>query len=96
MQHFTRVLLASSPYYSMVLSCWDRGQFSPVHDHAGSRNWIKVLQGTIDEVQYEHCGGGRAASAADVFAGAAPPQSEGAADDGSLPLELPPLELPPR
>ena len=43
-EHFTRVLLASSPYYSMVLSCWDRGQFSPVHDHAGSRNWIKVLQ----------------------------------------------------
>jgi hypothetical protein len=44
-EHFTRVLLASSPYYSLVLSCWDRGQFSPPHDHAASRNWIKVLEG---------------------------------------------------
>jgi len=46
-EHFTRVLLASSPYYSLVLSCWDRGQFSPAHDHAGSRNWIKVLEGAF-------------------------------------------------
>mmetsp|Transcript_34689 Transcript_34689/g.63485 ORF Transcript_34689/g.63485 Transcript_34689/m.63485 type:complete len:208 (-) Transcript_34689:203-826(-) len=55
-KHFTRVLLASTPYYSMVLSCWDRGQFSPPHDHAGSRNWMKVLQGNIDEVQFEKRG----------------------------------------
>jgi len=51
--HFTRILLASSPLYSIALSCWDRGQFSPPHDHAGSRNWIKVLSGNIQEVQYE-------------------------------------------
>lgn len=51
--HFTRILLASSPFYSIALSCWDRGQMSPPHDHAGSRNWIKVLQGNIHEVTYE-------------------------------------------
>jgi len=52
-EHFTRVLLAQTEQYSLILTCWDRAQHSPPHDHAGSRSWIKVLQGSIEEVQYE-------------------------------------------
>lgn len=52
-EHFTRVLLAQTEQYSLVLSCWDSEQHSPPHDHAGSRSWIKVLQGSMEEVQYE-------------------------------------------
>lgn len=51
--HFTRVLLASTDHYSMILTCWDRGQYSPPHDHGGSTHWLKVLEGSLHEVQYE-------------------------------------------
>lgn len=33
---FARVLLAQTDQYSMVLTCFDRGQFSYIHDHGGS------------------------------------------------------------
>lgn len=51
--HFTRTLLAQTDQFSIVLTCWDRQQYSPPHDHAGSKSWVKVLQGQIDETQYE-------------------------------------------
>lgn len=50
---FARVLLAQTDHYSMVLTCFDRGQCSQIHDHGGSSQWIKVLQGSVYEVQYE-------------------------------------------
>ena len=27
---------------------------SPIHDHAGSSCWVKVLQGQLREVRYEY------------------------------------------
>lgn len=53
-QHFTRVLLAQTEHYSLVLTCWAQEQFSPPHGHAGSKSWMKVLEGSVDEVQYEY------------------------------------------
>lgn len=52
-EHFTRVLLASTDHFSMVLTCWDKGQYSPPHDHGGSTHWLKVLDGSLTEVQFE-------------------------------------------
>ena len=49
---FTRVLLAQSKDYNLVLTCWDRAQFSPVHDHDGSASWVKVLEGDLHEALY--------------------------------------------
>ena len=36
----------------MFLVAWERGNFSPVHDHAGSASWTKVLEGELDEAVY--------------------------------------------
>jgi len=36
----------------LVLSCWEKGQVSPLHDHAGARAWVKVLQGQLKDTQY--------------------------------------------
>ena len=33
--------------YTLMLCCWDRGQSTPVHDHGGSRKWIKILEGEM-------------------------------------------------
>jgi cysteine dioxygenase len=51
--HFTRVLLATGPCFNLVLSCWGPGQGSPPHDHAGSRSWVKVLEGSLLETIYD-------------------------------------------
>ena len=35
-----------------MLCCWDRGQSTPVHDHGGSRKWIKILEGEMQVGEY--------------------------------------------
>lgn len=52
-EHFTRVLLHESPHFSLMLNCWDKNQFSPAHDHGTSKNWMKILQGSLEELQFE-------------------------------------------
>jgi len=52
------VLLEQTADYNLVLTCWDRGHFSPVHDHAGSASWTKVLEGTLGEAVYDVGEGG--------------------------------------
>ena len=49
---FSRVLVADRDDYNMFLVAWERGNFSPVHDHAGSASWTKVLEGELDEAVY--------------------------------------------
>ena len=49
---FSRVLLAETSAFNMFLVAWERGNYSPVHDHAGSASWTKVLEGTLDEAMY--------------------------------------------
>ncbi|CAH0375092.1 unnamed protein product [Pelagomonas calceolata] len=49
---FSRVLVADREDYNMFLVAWERGNFSPVHDHAGSASWTKVLEGELDEAVY--------------------------------------------
>jgi cysteine dioxygenase len=41
-----------------MLLCWEKGQGSPIHDHAGSSCWVKVLSGELLEVLYESPGSG--------------------------------------
>ncbi len=49
---FSRVLVADRDDYNMFLVAWERGNFSPVHDHADSASWTKVLEGELDEAVY--------------------------------------------
>jgi len=39
--------------FTVLLLCWDKGQMSPIHDHAGSSCWVKVLQGQVREIRYD-------------------------------------------
>jgi len=50
--HFTRVLVGQSERWMLILTCWDRDQGTPIHDHQGSYNWIKVLEGQLREENY--------------------------------------------
>jgi cysteine dioxygenase len=51
--HYTRNLVCATEHWQMLLLCWRRGQFSPIHDHHGSACTFKVLQGRALELLYE-------------------------------------------
>jgi cysteine dioxygenase len=54
---YTRQMVASSPKFSLFLVTWLPGQASPVHDHAGSVGWMKVLEGSVTETRYTYDAG---------------------------------------
>jgi cysteine dioxygenase len=49
---YTRNLVGRTEWYELLVLCWDAGQTSPIHDHAGQNCWMAVLEGSIEEVQY--------------------------------------------
>lgn len=49
---YTRNLIARTDDYEMLALCWEPGQISPVHDHAGSDGWVRGMDGAIEEVRY--------------------------------------------
>jgi len=51
-EHFTRVLIGQSEKWMLILTCWDKDQGTPIHDHQGSFNWIKILDGQLLEENY--------------------------------------------
>src|SRR5690242_20436471 len=50
---YTRNLIARNTWFEMLLLCWNQGQASPIHNHAGQNCWIAVLDGEIEEQQFE-------------------------------------------
>lgn len=38
--------------YNLMLLCWNTGQASSIHDHAGSHCFMKILDGKLDEERY--------------------------------------------
>lgn len=50
---YTRNLLHSDATFELMILCWDAGQESPIHNHAGSDCWMGVLDGKIEELHYE-------------------------------------------
>ena len=45
---YTRNLISSTTYFDLILLCWNGGQCSPIHAHAGSNCWLSVLKGRDD------------------------------------------------
>ena len=51
---YTRHLLAHDENFTVLLLCWNKGQKSPIHDHAGSSCWVKCLDGQLRERRFVH------------------------------------------
>lgn len=53
-KNYTRNLIATDhDTYALMLLCWNRGKFSPIHDHPCDGCWVKVLQGQVQEIRYQ-------------------------------------------
>eukprot|EP01098_Paradermamoeba_levis_P006953 TRINITY_DN2886_c0_g2_i1.p1 TRINITY_DN2886_c0_g2~~TRINITY_DN2886_c0_g2_i1.p1 ORF type:complete len:818 (-),score=190.86 TRINITY_DN2886_c0_g2_i1:222-2675(-) len=50
---YTRNLVGYDQKFTLLLLCWDKGQASPIHDHAGSSCWVKMLEGELVETRYD-------------------------------------------
>jgi cysteine dioxygenase len=52
---YTRNLIATDgKTFTLMLLCWNNGHKSPIHDHAGSECWVKVLKGNALEELFEN------------------------------------------
>jgi len=52
-QGYTRNLVHRCEEFELLLLCWEAGQESPIHDHAGMHCWMAVLEGGMQEVHYQ-------------------------------------------
>lgn len=54
LKNYTRNLIATdNKTYAVMLLCWNKTKFSPIHDHPCDGCWVKVIQGTVQEIQYQ-------------------------------------------
>lgn len=53
-KNYTRNLVATdNETFTLMLLCWNKKKASPIHDHAGSECWLRMLSGSIVEHLYE-------------------------------------------
>ncbi|MEY2747410.1 MAG: hypothetical protein RL112_2452 [Planctomycetota bacterium] len=50
---YTRNLVARHEAFELIVLCWQKDQESPVHNHAGQQCWMAILDGDIEEIQFE-------------------------------------------
>jgi cysteine dioxygenase len=51
--HYTRNLIYRCPLFELMSICWDVGQVSRIHNHAGQQCWMAVPLGKLDVQNYE-------------------------------------------
>ena len=49
---YKRNTISRTEYYELVALCWRSGDYTPIHDHAGSSCAFKVLFGTGTEIRF--------------------------------------------
>lgn len=52
-ESYTRNCIVENEKFELILICWETGQFTPIHDHAGEQCWVKVIQGELKETIYK-------------------------------------------
>ena len=49
---YTRSLIYRDDLFQVLVLCWNVGQASPVHDHAGQKCWMSLPQGRLEITNY--------------------------------------------
>jgi cysteine dioxygenase len=56
---YTRNLICRTPRFELLLIGWKPGDFTPIHDHAGSLNLVRVHRGILSSREFEVVSSGR-------------------------------------
>jgi cysteine dioxygenase len=51
--HHARNLVRRTDLFELIVLCWNEGQPSAIHDHAGQLCWMAVLDGTMQETLFD-------------------------------------------
>jgi cysteine dioxygenase len=51
--HYTRNLIHRTPLYELLAICWESGQLSRIHNHAGQQCWMAVPVGRLAVQNYD-------------------------------------------
>jgi cysteine dioxygenase len=57
-KRYARNLVYKDRQFEIMIMCWNAGQRSSIHDHAGSLGGIKILQGELTECLFERAANG--------------------------------------
>jgi len=52
-ESYTRNCIIENEKFELILLCWEKGQFTPIHDHGGEECWVKVIEGEFKETIYQ-------------------------------------------
>jgi len=53
-KNYTRNLVATDDKtFTLILMCWNPGKESPIHDHPCDGCWVRVFEGSVQEVKYD-------------------------------------------
>jgi len=68
---YARNLVHKTEQFEIMVMCWNAGQRSSIHDHAGSLGGLKILQGELTESLFDKAPNGmiRSLSSVDYAAG---------------------------
>ncbi len=58
-ESYSRVSIRKRPHFEALVLCWRSGQFSPIHDHAGSSCAVRVVAGRATETRFARSPCGR-------------------------------------
>lgn len=50
---YTRNCIVENEKFELILLCWEKGQFTPIHTHGGEECWVKVIEGEFEETIYK-------------------------------------------
>ena len=50
---YTRNCIIDTDKFELILICWEKEQFTPIHGHNGEECWVKVIQGEFKETIYQ-------------------------------------------
>ena len=50
---YTRNCIVENEKFELILICWEKEQFTPIHGHNGEECWVKVIQGEFKETIYQ-------------------------------------------
>lgn len=52
-ESYTRNCIVENEKFELILLCWEKGQFTPIHYHGGEECWVKIIQGEFRETIYK-------------------------------------------
>lgn len=54
-QKYVRNCMYKCDDFELILLCWEAGQQTSIHCHGGEDCWMYVVDGELEEIQYEKC-----------------------------------------